>query len=155
MVSSLWAIRKYQLSNGIHWVWRGLTLSMRFTLSTVHRFALRVAEISLSARSSHCERILYYFLCYYITGLPRWLSGKGSACQCRRYEFSPWVRKIPWRREWQPTPVFLEYPMNREAWWATVHGAARSQRQLSNWAHYIMNYTTLYCHIITAILIAF
>ena len=21
--------------------------------------------------------------------------------------FNPWVRKIPWRREWQPTPVFL------------------------------------------------
>ena len=22
-------------------------------------------------------------------------------------EFNPWVRKIPWRKEWQPTPVFL------------------------------------------------
>jgi len=22
-------------------------------------------------------------------------------------EFDPWVRKIPWRRAWQPTPVFL------------------------------------------------
>jgi len=22
-------------------------------------------------------------------------------------EFNPWVRKIPWRRKWQPTPVFL------------------------------------------------
>jgi len=21
--------------------------------------------------------------------------------------FDPWVRKIPWRRAWQPTPVFL------------------------------------------------
>ena len=27
--------------------------------------------------------------------------------QCRRPEFSPWVMKIPWRREWLPTPVFL------------------------------------------------
>ena len=27
--------------------------------------------------------------------------------QCRRSGFDPWVRKIPWRREWQPTPVFL------------------------------------------------
>ena len=26
---------------------------------------------------------------------------------CRRPGFSPWVRKIPWRREWLPTPVFL------------------------------------------------
>ena len=40
-------------------------------------------------------------------GLPRWLSGKESACQCRRCRFNPWVGEIPWRRKWQPTPVFL------------------------------------------------
>ena len=39
--------------------------------------------------------------------LPRWLSGKAYACQCRRHRFYPWVRKILWRRKWQPTPVFL------------------------------------------------
>ena len=42
--------------------------------------------------------------------LPQWLSGKESACQCRRCErrgFYPWVGKIPWRRKWQPTVVFL------------------------------------------------
>ena len=29
---------------------------------------------------------------------------------CRRHKrhgFDPWVGKIPWRRAWQPTPVFL------------------------------------------------
>ena len=36
-----------------------------------------------------------------------WLGGKESSCQCRRYGFNPSVRKIPWRRKWQPTPVFL------------------------------------------------
>ena len=30
-----------------------------------------------------------------------------SFLQCRRYGFYPWARKIPWRRNWQPTPVFL------------------------------------------------
>ena len=39
-----------------------------------------------------------------IQGLPLWLSGEESTCQCR---FDPWVRKTPWRKEWQPTPVFL------------------------------------------------
>ena len=37
-------------------------------------------------------------------------SGKEFACQCqrhKRFEFDPWVVKIPWRRERQPTPVFL------------------------------------------------
>ena len=32
-------------------------------------------------------------------------SGKESACQCKRHGFDPWVRKISWRRNWQPTPV--------------------------------------------------
>ena len=27
--------------------------------------------------------------------------------ECKRSGFNPWVRKIPWRRAWQPTPVFL------------------------------------------------
>ena len=27
--------------------------------------------------------------------------------QCRGHKFDPWVRKIPWRREWLPTPVFF------------------------------------------------
>ena len=40
-------------------------------------------------------------------GLPWWLSGKDSACQCRRCGFNTWDRKITWRRKWQHTPVFL------------------------------------------------
>ena len=36
-------------------------------------------------------------------GLPWWLGGKEPTCQCRRYKFSPWVGKIPWRRKWQAT----------------------------------------------------
>jgi len=34
-------------------------------------------------------------------------SVKETACQCKRHGFDPWVGKIPWRKEWQPTPVFL------------------------------------------------
>ena len=46
-------------------------------------------------------------LCICFTG---GLSDKESACQyrrCRRHGFNAWGRKIPWRRKWQPTPVFL------------------------------------------------
>ena len=45
-------------------------------------------------------------VCIY-RGLPWWLSGKESTCPCRRCRFDPWVKKILWRRKWQPTPVFL------------------------------------------------
>ena len=40
-------------------------------------------------------------------GFPWWLSGKEFALQCRRQGFDPWVRKIHWRRKWQPIPVLL------------------------------------------------
>ena len=51
---------------------------------------------------------------YRLTGLPRWLSGKESACQHRRYGFNPWVGNIPWRRKWQHTPVFLPRKYHRQ-----------------------------------------
>ena len=43
-------------------------------------------------------------------GFPSSASGKELSCQCRRCKrcgFDPWVRKIPRRRKWQPTPIFL------------------------------------------------
>ena len=43
-------------------------------------------------------------------GLPGWCSGKESSYQCRRHKrrrFSPWIRKSPSSRKWQPAPVFL------------------------------------------------
>ena len=40
-------------------------------------------------------------------GLPWWLRGKEICLQCRRPGFNPWVGKIPWRRAWLPTPVYL------------------------------------------------
>ena len=42
-----------------------------------------------------------------LQGLPWRLSDKEPTCQCRRRRFHPWVKKSPWRRKWQPTPVFL------------------------------------------------
>ena len=32
---------------------------------------------------------------------------KKTCLQCGKSRFNPWVGKIPWRREWLPTPVFL------------------------------------------------
>ena len=43
-------------------------------------------------------------------GFPGGASGKEPTYQCMRHKrhgFNPWVRKSPWRRAWQPTPVFL------------------------------------------------
>jgi len=45
--------------------------------------------------------------------------------QCRRPEFDPWVRKIPWRREWQPTPAYLPEEFREE----------EESGRLSPWGH--------------------
>ena len=69
-------------------------------------------------------------------GFPGGASGKESTCQCRRHrrcEFNPWVGKNPWRRAWQPTPVFLPGKLqDRGAWLATVNGVTKSQTGLGD-----------------------
>ena len=71
-------------------------------------------------------------------GLSRWRSGRESACQCRRHGFDPWVGKIPWRRKWQPTPIFLPGKSHRQrslvgynpwGWRRVGHNLATKQQQ--------------------------
>ena len=48
--------------------------------------------------------------------------------QCRRPAFDPWVGKSPWRREWQPTPVFAwRIPWIEEPAGYTVHRVTKSR----------------------------
>ena len=50
-------------------------------------------------------------------GFPGGASGEEPACQyrrCKRCVFDPWVGKIPWRRKWQPIPVFLPGKSHRQ-----------------------------------------
>ena len=58
-------------------------------------------------------------------GFLRWLSGKESACQCRRYRFNPWVRKISRRRKWKPNLLYL---------FRKFHGR-RSLARCNTWEH--------------------
>ena len=54
---------------------------------------------------------------YIYIGFPGGASGNEPSCQCRRHkscEFDPWVGKIPWRRAWQSTPVFLPGEAHRQ-----------------------------------------
>ena len=50
----------------------------------------------------------------------------GNAGDIRDAGSIPGLERFPWRRKWQPTPVFLlGNPMDRGAWWATVHGVTK------------------------------
>ena len=67
------------------------------------------------------------------SGLPWWLRWWRICLQGRRPRFDPWVRKIPSRREWQSTPVFMpENSTDRGACWDTIHGVAKSWTQMNN-----------------------
>ena len=59
--------------------------------------------------------------------IPWWLSSfKESACQCRRHEFDPWSERSPGRGDGSPLQYScLGNPTDGEAWWTTVHGAAK------------------------------
>ena len=58
---------------------------------------------------------MWWLVAYLSTTKSLWLSVQWASLvaqwriclQCRRPRFHPWVRKIPWNRKWQPTPVFL------------------------------------------------
>ena len=85
----------------------------------VHKEAWQVLATSLRMKdnldpsSSLCgvhSRVCVCVCVLLLLGFPGGASGKELACQfksCKRRGFDPWVGKIPWRRAWQPTPVFL------------------------------------------------
>ena len=74
------------------------------------------------------EAVTIFTLSMHSLGFPGGARGKEPAGQCRRPKrrrFDHWVKTIPWRRAWQPTPVFLP-------------GESHAQRSLvgySPWGH--------------------
>ena len=71
------------LSGFFHSVWQSLGSSMLLQMALIRSFL-------------------------WLNNIPLWgFPGKESSCQCRRCGFDLWVWKVPWRRKWQPTPVFL------------------------------------------------
>ena len=56
----------------------------------------------------------------------------GGSAGDKRRGLDSWVGKIPWRRAWQPTPVFLpgESPWTEKPGGLRVHRVAKSQTQL-------------------------
>ena len=95
-----------------------------WTINKINKKTLSI----ISSLHQYCSFLLY--MCIYVfirhivsqDELPWWLRWQRICLQCRRPGFDSWVRKIPWRRKWLPTPVScLENPMDRGAWRAAVH----------------------------------
>ena len=64
----------------------------------------------------------------------------------KRCGFNPWVRKISWKRKWQPIPVLLpEKSRDRGARQATAHGVAQSRTRLSDGVPHHVSYSGFLC----------
>ena len=71
-------------------------------------FMEEISSFSLNClKRCHWEVFFFFFFFPHSQwGFP--CGSDGIVClQCGRTEFNPWVRKIPWIRKWQPTPVYL------------------------------------------------
>ena len=69
------------------------------------------------------------YMIWYMTNWVSSVTQQVKIClQCKRHRINSWVRKIPWRRNWQPALVFLpeKNPKDRGGdWWITVHGSKK------------------------------
>ena len=74
-----------------------------------------------------CTKIWFFYetTSKNIRGLPWWLSGKESACQCRRHGFNPWLGKIPHAREELSPSATTTEPASWSPCAATVKASAR------------------------------
>ena len=72
-------------------------------------------------------------------GLPSWLLGKLSVCQCRRHRkcgFDSWVRKTPWRRKWLPSHLaFLLGKFHRQRSLAGYHPRGHKESDTTERTH--------------------
>ena len=93
-----------------------VSIAILFTIHDCHK--LRITQASSIGKCA--SKLLYKFM--------QWLSQYRICLQCGRPGFDHWVGKIPWRRAWQPTPVFSpgESPMDRGAWLAIEWGGKES-----------------------------
>ena len=84
-------------------------------------------------------------------GCPGSSAGKESTCNAgdiMRREFNPWVGMIPWRRAWQPTPVFLpgESPWTEEPGGLQSTGSQRVRRDSDEARTYAHAHTYTHTH---------
>jgi len=65
--------------------------------------------------------------------IPFYGYGKESACNVGDLGSIPGSGKSPGEGNGNPLQYsYLENPMDRTAWWATIHGVAKSQTELSD-----------------------
>ena len=104
-------------------------LRLFLTLLLFHcpSIGVRPAAQSKGYPASSC---IFCFFCFTS------ISPQYQCLQCGRPGFNPWVRKIPWRRKWQPTPVLL--PGKSHGWRSLVGYSpwGHKESDTTEWLHF-------------------
>ena len=87
----------------------------------VHFKLILTLTLITSAKVLFPNKVTFEFWMTWIFGrhyspivLPCWLRSWRISLKCRKPRFNPWVRKIPWRRQWLPTPLFFPGEFHEE-----------------------------------------
>ena len=105
--------------------WRGATQ----TTNTSSRW--------VGKQCNECRRLQSSLDCKRVKGFPGGSDGKRVCLQCGRPGFNPWAGKIPWRRKWQHTPVFL--PRKSHGWrnLAGYSPWSHKESDMTEWLHFL------------------
>ena len=98
------------------------SFNTQYTISTSFSPAIFLNEIK-----RHTILGFFFFFQKPCKLLPWWLRGQSICLQCGRPGFDPWVGKIPWRRKWQSTPVFL--PGDSHGWRSLVGYSPQGRKE--------------------------
>ena len=96
--------------------WSELQPTAVFLLREFHRQRSLVGSSLWGRKESYMTKWLTHtHICQ--QHFPTGSAGKEPSCQhrwCKKRKFNPWVGKIPWRKKWQPTPIFLPWRFHEE-----------------------------------------
>ena len=108
---------------------------MRHSIKLIHELAIsrypRGCWVKPTQDSFNCV-MRFLNLVHVFWDVPGVFSGEKPTCQCGRYRFDTWIRKMGGVGNGNPLQYScLENPVDRGVWWAAVHGVAENQTQRS------------------------
>ena len=104
--------------------------------------ALQVDSLLLSHLGRH-ERYQSLLISLFLNVTSLVAQIKTVCLQCRRPGFAPWVRKIAWRREWLPTPVFLPGEFHGQRSLLVYSPWGHKEAEITEWLSHFKHYQTI------------
>ena len=124
-----WSAAVHEVTNS--WTWLRNWTELNWSLSW-ENYKIWTVSTEGILLSYHCKAEPFKSHYCKLEGLPWWLSGKEPTCQCRSHGLDSWVRKIPWRRKWKPTPGFLPGKSHKQKSLVASMGSQKSWTWLGN-----------------------